>query len=175
MPLAPFVRSAAISLALIVAFPSLAMAQDDQERGDGQYRRDDDQRRDYDYDRRDDRVPYAGADLAYDYLSGEYYRFEGPRQQDPRAREQSGYRDGVLQTKPNNGHYAGVRWIGGQRRYRGCGCSAWYGRSHSDYRSSSYAPNERSNGYFERYASSNSNAWGYSDRRSGYRFFNYGY
>lgn len=168
MPNAPVLRIAALAMALLTAAP-VAMAQDYTEDG---YRRDDGRRGDEDYDRRDDRVPYAGADLAYDYLSGEYYRYEGPRQQDPRAREQTGYRDGTLHTKPNHGYYAGVRWFGGHRRYRGCGCSAWYGRSY--YRGSSYEPYERSNGYFERYASSNSNDWGYRDRRH-YRFSNWGY
>ncbi|WP_155914587.1 hypothetical protein [Asticcacaulis sp. AC460] len=170
MPHSPLIRTAAVALALLMAAP-VAMAQDYTEDG---YRRDDGRRSDNDYDRRDDRVPYAGADLAYDYLSGEYYRYEGPRQQDPRAREQTGYRDGTLHTKPNHGYYAGVNWFGGHRRYRGCGCSAWYGRSHGYYRGSSYEPYERSNGYFERYASSNSNDWGYRDRRQ-YRFYNWGY
>lgn len=120
-------------------------------------------------------VPYAGADLAYDYLTGEYYRYDGPRPQNPRAREQVGYRDGTLQTRPNHGYYAGVKWIGGYRTYRGCGCSSWYGRSLYRPAYDSYEPNRRENGYYERYASSNHHNWGYRDRRETVRVFNYGY
>ncbi len=117
-------------------------------------------------DARHDRVPYAGADLAYDYKTGEYYRYEGPRQQDPRTREQTGYRDGTLHTRPNAGYYAGVTWIGGYRHHQGCGCSAYYGHRRSDYYDGAYDQSSGySNGYFERYASSNSNRWGYKDRR----------
>ena len=62
-------------------------------------------------------VPYAGKDLAYDYLKGDYYRYPGQPVQDRRAREQEGYRDGVLHTRPR-----------AYRQYRdyydqSCGCS----------------------------------------------------
>ncbi|ESQ90665.1 hypothetical protein [Asticcacaulis benevestitus] len=65
----------------------------------------------------EDGVPYAGKNLAYDYLKGDYYRYQGQPAQDHRAREQDGYRDGVLQTRPR-----------GYRAYRNyydsaCGCS----------------------------------------------------
>ncbi|CAL4867434.1 hypothetical protein MMA231_01689 [Asticcacaulis sp. MM231] len=65
----------------------------------------------------EDGVPYAGKNLSYDYLKGDYYRYQGQPAQDRRAREQDGYRDGVLQTRPR-----------GYRTYRNyydsaCGCS----------------------------------------------------
>lgn len=73
-------------------------------------------------------VPYAGADLGYDYLTGEYYRYDGPAPQDPRAREQTGFRDGYLHTAPRTWYYSGVRWLGSGYGY-GCRCrNIWYGR-----------------------------------------------
>ena len=156
----PHARFASLILAAALAAVAVPVAAQDS----GNYRDD--------YGSRDDgpdnvdTIPYAGADLAYDYVSGEYYRYEGPRQQDPRVREQTGYRDGTLQTAPNYGYYAGVTWTG-RRYHRGCGCNAWYGYGHGRnyvYYDTSYEPYARSNGYYERYASSNSHRWGYSDR-----------
>lgn len=76
-------------------------------------------------------VPYAGADLDYDYVTGEYYRYTGPRPQDPRAREQTGYRDGTNHTPPLTWYRSGVSWIGAGYGH-GCRCSnIWYGRHHA--------------------------------------------
>ncbi|ESQ84477.1 hypothetical protein AEAC466_08985 [Asticcacaulis sp. AC466] len=61
-------------------------------------------------------VPYAGRDLGYDYLDNEYYRYDGQPVQDRRAREQDGWRDGVLHTPPR-----GYRWRSWYDR--GCGCT----------------------------------------------------
>jgi len=82
-------------------------------------------------------VPYAGADLGYDYLTGEYYRYQGPPPQDSRVREQTGFRDGYLHTAPRTWYRSGVRWIGYGYGY-GCRCSnIWYGR-HRPYRLNYY-------------------------------------
>jgi len=108
-------------------------------------------------------VPYAGADLAYDYVTGEYYRYTGPQPQDPRTREQTGYRDGTNHTPPLTWYRSGVRWIGAGYG-RGCRCSnIWYGRHHSysldyyrdeirDYDRSRYDQHSyRRSGYRDRY------------------------
>lgn len=98
--------------------PGLASAQDRDSR---------DNSRDSDVSARSD-VPYAGADLAYDYITGEYYRYTGPSPQDPRTREQTGYRDGTNHTPPLTWYRSGVSWIGGGYG-RGCRCSRiWQGR-----------------------------------------------
>lgn len=68
-------------------------------------------------------VPYAGRYLGYDYISDEYYRWDGPAPIPPQADEQDGYREGVLHTRP-----AGYRYYGrgyGWRRYDLCGCGRY--------------------------------------------------
>ncbi len=57
-------------------------------------------------------VPYAGRDLAHDYIRDEYYTYQGQPSQDRRSREQEGYRDGTLHTTP-----------GGYGYRNGCGCT----------------------------------------------------
>ncbi len=99
-----------------VTAPGLVLAQDRDRSGDAQAGSD---------------VPYAGADLAYDYVTGEYYRYTGPRPQDPRTREQTGYRDGTNHTPPLTWYRSGVSWIGAGYGH-GCRCSnIWYGRHHA--------------------------------------------
>jgi len=113
----------------------------------------------YDADRAG--VPYAGKDLAYDYLDGEYYRYPGQPPQDRRAREQDGYRDGVLHTRPR-GYY--------HRRYynyydNGCGCSrrAYY-RVYNSWGEHEYRQIDYS-GYrqYDRYDRRNSYSYSYYD------------
>lgn len=100
----------------------------------------------------EDGVPYAGKNLAYDYLKGDYYRYAGQPTQDRRAREQDGYRDGVLQTRPR-----------GYRSYRNyydssCGCSrrAYYrvynGWGEHEYRKSGGYDDRRTYSYRDRYS-----------------------
>lgn len=58
-------------------------------------------------------APPAGADVARDYLTDEYYDYEGTPPRDPRVGEQEGWRDGVVHTPP--------RWA-----WRRCGCTSLY-------------------------------------------------
>lgn len=81
--------------------------------------------------------PPAGADVAYDYVNHEDYRYQGPAPQAPAAREQRGYRDGHIQREPLTGYYSGVRLVYPYSYYRHrCGCSGYgygYGYSRYDY------------------------------------------
>lgn len=53
--------------------------------------------------------PPVGADTAYDYITGAHFtHYDGLGPQDWRAREQLGYRDGVLPIAPRTSYYAGV-------------------------------------------------------------------
>ncbi len=152
-------------LAAIVA-PGLAVAQDgyrERPAQDSAYRDRPDEGAAYRDRSAGSDVPYAGADLGYDYLTGEYYRYTGPRPQDPRTREQTGYRDGSNHTPPLTWYRSGVSWIGGGYG-RGCRCSnIWYGRHHAytlnyyrdeirDFeRSRSDVHSYRTRGYHDRY------------------------
>lgn len=69
--------------------------------------------------------PPAGADVAYDYLNHEYYRYDGPPPQAPAAREQGGYRDGHTEREPLTGYYSGVRLVY-PGYYHRCGCYGGY-------------------------------------------------
>lgn len=91
--------AAAAAACLLMATPVLAQSWDD--------------------DDNDHVRPPAGADVARDYLTDEYYDYEGTPPRDPRAREQEGWREGVVRTPP--------RWA-----WRRCGCSSLYygGRWH---------------------------------------------
>jgi len=71
-------------------------------------------------DNADGGVPYAGRYLGYDYVRDEYYRWDGSEPAPPQAREQDGYRNGVLHTRPA-GYGYGYRW----RRYDLCGCGRY--------------------------------------------------
>ncbi|HWU49463.1 MAG TPA: hypothetical protein VN042_06280 [Asticcacaulis sp.] len=62
-------------------------------------------------------VPYAGRYLGYDYVTNRYYRWDSLPPQDHRAREQDGWRDGRVHTRP-------VRYYG-WRRYDLCGCGRY--------------------------------------------------
>ncbi len=76
-----------------------------------------------------DEVPYAGRDLAYDYLTNEYYTYTGPEPKDRRADEQDGYRTGVLHTQRST--YRPRSRYG----YSGCGCAAYVSHNQThDYR-----------------------------------------
>ena len=72
-------------------------------------------------------APPAGADVAYDYVNHQYYRYEGPPPQAPAAREQRGYRDGHTERQPLTGYYSGVRLVYPYSYYRRCGCYSGYG------------------------------------------------
>ena len=95
------------------ALPAAAQDYDDQDRDHGPP---------------DHNRPPVGADVAYDYLSRDYYRYGGPAPQAPAAREQDGYRDGVTQREPLTAYWSGVRqvWPSYGWRHR-CGCYGYYG------------------------------------------------
>jgi hypothetical protein len=97
--------------------------------------------------------PPVGYDAAYDYSiannpasdADPYYQYPGPPPTDPRSREQTGLRDGVLAIRPRTPYYAGVRLYGdygyggygyGYGRYGygydACGC-AHYRRRYTVY------------------------------------------
>ena len=84
--------------------------------------------------------PPVGADTAYDYVSGEHFtNYDGLGPQDWRAREQLGYRDGVLPIAPRTPYYAGVSihpvydgYGYGYGWSSGCGCQ-YYGRRYVEY------------------------------------------
>ena len=86
--------------------------------------------------------PPVGADSAYDYVTGEHFtNYDGLGPQDWRAREQTGYRDGVLPIAPRTSYYAGVSihpvydygyYVYGYGGYDACGCRH-YGRRYVEY------------------------------------------
>ena len=92
--------------------------------------------------------PPVGYDVGYDYGvandpasdADPYYQYPGPPPTDPRAREQTGLRDGVLPIKPRTSYYAGVRLYGDGYGYGNtygygsdaCGC-AHYRRRYTVY------------------------------------------
>ena len=91
--------------------------------------------------------PYAGYDVGYDYAIAHdhpdvdpYYTYQGPAPTDPRAREQTGLRDGDLPIKPRTDYDAGVTLYGEGYGYGSgdgygddsCGC-AHYRRRYNVY------------------------------------------
>ncbi|MDI7774228.1 hypothetical protein [Asticcacaulis sp. EMRT-3] len=87
----------------------------------------------------DSGVPYAGRYLGYDYVSDEYYRWDGSPPQDHRDREQSGYRDGIVHTRP----VSRARWY--YDGY-GCGCRS-YGYGYGSYNRAYRRLDERQRDY----------------------------
>lgn len=132
----PRLRLIALTLAAASLAPFMAIAQDygwDHGPGDGSSDANypDDGARPSPYDRayndddyarqgdaRDNSgVPYAGRYLGYDYVTDSYYRWDGLPPQDHRAREQDGWRDGRVHTRPVRSY--------GWRRYDLCGCGRY--------------------------------------------------
>ena len=109
--------AAAVAVCPALAGAPHALAQDDS---------------DYDGDRAPpNNPPPTGADVAYDYLHHEYYRYEGPAPQAPAAREQRGYRDGRIEREPRTSYWSGVRLVYPYSGwYHRCGC---YGYGYSRY------------------------------------------
>ena len=155
MPRLSSVQLAGFTLALLAvsALPGLAAAQD----GDEGYRA----------------GAVVGADAGYDYLSHDHYRYEGAPPQDPRVREQSGYRDGDSHIAPRTSYYAGVhlRYVddGWYHRYGyygygyGCGCRLPY----DGYAYVSHRPARDYDGY----ARTESNRYRSDERSDGYRTY----
>ena len=102
-------------LALALAAPAVSFAQDDYRTS---YSNSDEG-----YDTSRDQPPQdmAGADIAHDYIRHYYYDYDGAPARDPRADEQTGWRNGTLHTPPH--------WY-----WSRCGCSSiyyghrWYSR-----------------------------------------------
>ncbi len=113
--------------AALIAAPALAVASHAVAQDSGYSQNDDDR------DAPPGNPPPAGADVGYDYLNHQYYRYEGPAPQAPAAREQRGYRDGHIEREPLTPYWSGVRQVYPYYGYyHRCGCYARYGYGYRD-------------------------------------------